>query len=126
MPIQWRAHYSDGTSFPQYNPEGTENRYADIDKGRLIAFELEQDDRPIFCMHLDAGARLIYRRRVFMRPGEGQIVFYLVGWQKTVGGENVQSVAIIPENNPQIHMIGKWRDDHPVFASIEPMPGEEL
>jgi len=35
----WIAEYSDGTAFPQFDPEtGKENRFADVDQARLKRF----------------------------------------------------------------------------------------
>lgn len=123
--MKWIARYNDGEILPQYNEDGSENKYADIDRGRLTEFALvDNSNEPVFALHLDPGQRLIYRRRVEMRTGVGEFTVYLVGWQMTVGGQNIQSIAYISEDK-QIHMAGAWRDDHPWFYSIQTVPCEE-
>lgn len=123
--MKWIARYNDGDILPQYNEDGSENKYADIDRGRLTEFALFDDlDQPVFALHLDPGQRLIYRRRVWQPAGGDNFVVYMVGWQMTVGGQNVQSIAYISEDK-QIHMAGAWRDNHPWFYSIEAVPCEE-
>ena len=126
QPISWRAVYHDGSLLNQHRGDDTENSYLDIDRARLAAFSLMRDETPIVTIHLEPGQRLIYRRRCFLRCGEPEpIVFYLVGWQRTINGENVQSISVVAEDSGEVNVIGKWRDDHPVFASIEPVDGEE-
>lgn len=123
-PIQWVAHYSDGARLTQYDG-AVERQYGDIDRARLVAFSLERDGAPVLTVHLTPGQRLIYRRRVFLRPGaDGPVVFHLVGWQRTVLGVNVQSIQVYSEATGEIHSIGAWREDHPVFRSVELVPEE--
>jgi hypothetical protein len=123
--MQWVAFYSDQTSLRQYNADGGENRYADIDRARLEAFALFQDDGEtlVFALYLEPGQRLIFRRRVEQSPGGEQTVVYLVGWQQTIEGRNVQSIAYIFPNGV-VHLAGPWRDDHPWFYAIQPFPQE--
>ena len=124
--ITWTAHYADGTTLPQHEGD-KENRYLDIDRSRLVAFSLRKDGQDVLTVHLDPGMRLIYRRRVFLRLGaDAPTVFYLVGWQKTVGGENVQAISVIAEDSGKVHVIGRWRDDHPVFSGVELIDGEDV
>lgn len=123
--MKWEARYTDGTTLPQYHEDGRENRYADIDRARLASFAVLSDDgqRLIFEMHLDPRARLIFRRRVEQGPGHRMVV-HMIGWQRTVGGENVQSIAYITECG-EIHMAGAWREDHPWFYPAQPVPCEQ-
>lgn len=119
--IQWVAQY-ENELFPQYNEDGTENKYADIDRERLTAFSLVRDGGILIRLHLDKGQRLIYRRRVEMRPGDKMTVCYLIGWQKTVGGENIQSIACIFEHLGTVEVISEWRDgwfDKPELLEFE-------
>lgn len=124
MPIQWRAIYSDGEILPQYNEDGSENKYADIDRTRLSSFELSLEGRVLFCLHLDPGQHLIYRRRVELPVGGSPLVVYLVGWQMTVNGQNVQSIAYVSQDG-EVHLAGAWRNDHPWFYQIQPVPEEQ-
>lgn len=109
MPIQWVAIYNDGTKLYQYNGE-QEFKYSDIKRDKLAGFALLKGDTPLILFHLEEGQRLIYRKRHFLRFDGQRSHVYLVGWQKNVKGENVQSIACVFENG-QIQIIGKWRDD---------------
>ena len=92
--MQWVAYYDDGTHLRQYKDDGSENKYADIDRSKLASFALydggaivNRDDylklrndvaitpgadpgvyelatRKLLHLHLEPGQRLIYRRRV--------------------------------------------------------------
>jgi hypothetical protein len=84
----------------------------------------DDEARIVFALHLDEGQRLIYRRRVRKSVGGGEFVVYLVGWQKTIANHNVQSISYIAESG-EVHMAGAWRDDHPWFYSVAPVPCEE-
>lgn len=123
--MKWIARYNDGETLSQYKEDGSENRYADIDRNRLVEFTVVSDlNESMFTLHLDPGQRLIYRRRVKQSPGLSPIVVYIVGWQMTVAGNNIQSIAYISEDK-DIHMAGAWKEDHPWFYSVQPVPCEE-
>jgi hypothetical protein len=125
-PIQWLAHYSDGTNLQQFERE-RENKYTDIDRAKLTAFALTHYGVPILMIHFDRpGQRLIYRRRVFVRPGEEPEVYVLAGWQMTIGGENVQSICVVNEAGVGgIDVISRWNDNHPLFGSVQFIAEEE-
>lgn len=123
MPIQWLAHYQDGSELPQYNGE-VENKYTDIDRGKLAAFSLHRDGQIILTIHFDRpDQRLIYRRRVFVLP-TGPRAFYLVGWQLTLAGENIQSISVLDEDTGKVDVIGKWSENHYLFDAVQLMPQE--
>jgi hypothetical protein len=128
-PIQWVAGYSDGTSLTQYNADGTENRYPSIDRSKLKDFSLFRDGVLLIRYHFDhPDQRLIYRRRVFLMPGEAEPrVFYLIGWQRNVKGENVQSISllgVLPSGDTAVEVIGRWWT-HPLFESVEHLDCEK-
>ncbi len=124
--MQWVAYYNDGTHLCQYDDDGTENKYADIDRSKLDSFALY--DRPatrkLFHLHIEPGQRLIYRRRVEKIVGGPEQVCYMIGWQQTVGEQNIQSIAYVFEDGT-IELAGRWRDDHSWFYSIQTVPSEE-
>ena len=123
---RWEARYNDGSTLPQYHADGSENRYADIERERLESFALLREDGTVlFRLHLDPGQRLIFRRRVERQVGGTDRVVYLVGWQQTVNGSNVQSMGYVTGDG-EIHLAGRWRDDHPWFYSVQPVPCEEV
>jgi hypothetical protein len=120
--VQWLAVYSDGNVLPQFNQDGSQNAYGDIERSKLSEFHLMDPltGDVFFSMALEPGQRLIYRRRVSMDGQSGLVnwVVYLVGWQETVGGKNVQSLNWIFPNG-QIINTGRFREDHPIFYSVE-------
>jgi hypothetical protein len=121
MNTTWLAHYSD-ESLPQYNEDGSENKYADIDRSRLTAFSLVRDGNILARIHISPDKRLIYRRRIELRPGGEKTILHLAGWQKTVNGENVQSIVCAFEHLNTIEVIDGWRDgwfDTPAFLDFE-------
>jgi hypothetical protein len=122
--LRWEAHYSDGTVLVQNRADGSENRYADIDRGRLDSFALVRPDgTTVLQLHLDASQRLIFRRRVEQQAGGAERIVYLVGWQQTVNGTNIQSIAYVTGDG-ETHLAGRWREDHPWFYSAQPVPCE--
>jgi len=136
--IYWKAIYKDGTSLCQFEEDGKENKYPDIDRYRLAAFEIrkaaarEQPDRLLFKMFMEPGRRLIYRRRVLERMQFGKekpelirekrTVVYLVGWQATIEGRNVQDIAYV-FGDGHVELAGKWREA-PYNAIGSPLPAE--
>jgi len=94
--LKWKAHYNDGTILPQYNEDGTENGYHSIERNRLSHFVLyDENDKAVFSVRLNPDQRLIYRRRTAMRGSVAQGLVYLVGWQMTIKGKNIKSIAYI-------------------------------
>jgi len=136
----WKAIYEDGTSLCQYEEDGTENKYPDIDRSKLATFEIrkaaagDKPDRLLFKMFLEPGRRLICRRRVMdkykiggnaglkMRKYKQELV-YLVGWQATIGGRSVQDIAYIFEDG-HVELAGMWRNEA-IYSEIKnPLPCE--
>lgn len=123
--LHWRAVYDDGTSLSQYNDDGTENLYADIDRSRLAEFQIIDSDRGRLRHALllnDPRKRLIWRRRTQTYQDGGSASFHLVGWQITIGDENIQSVTLVSEQEGQedlsIASTG-WREDMVIFCAPE-------
>jgi len=141
--MQWVAYYSDDTHLRQYDDSGVESKYADIDRGRLSSFALYDGGkvdgftvngdiipgayatatRKLLHLHLEAGQRLIYRRRVEKVVGGPETVCYLIGWQQTIKGENVQAICYVFEDGT-IEVAGRYNESHPWFYSPQAVPGE--
>ncbi len=116
MELKWKAVYLDGKSLNQYNEDGSINKYTDIDRSILQFFELYKENKLILRIYLGDGKRLIYRRRVTLNLlGKIKEVIYLVGWQKKIKGENVQSICYIFEDG-HIESAGKWNDKNIFYA----------
>ncbi len=97
--ITWQALYNDDKVLKQFNADGTENKYKDIDRYRLRRFDLVSDGKPVYSVYLHTGQRLIYRRRHFIKANGERWVVYLVGWQLTIdtakGLKNVTSIMYV-------------------------------
>jgi len=96
--LTWTAAYKDGTVLHQYNGDGTENRYEDIDRYRLFRFDLLRGGEIVYSVYLHSSQRLIFRRRNFIPQGGERWVVYLVGWQMNVEGKNVTAINYIYPN----------------------------
>ena len=116
MELTWKAIYSNDKSLNQYN-EGKVSKYTDIDRKLLKFFELYNEGKLFLRLHLGDGKRLIYRKRVSQEIGTGKKRnLYLVGWQKKVKGENIQSIVYIFEDG-HIEIAGKWDEESRFFYS---------
>lgn len=88
--LYWRAVYNDNSEFHQYNEDGSENKYFDIDRERLMRFDLldKATDKPVYALWLNTGQQLIYRRRtlkpVIPTPENPEQVIFLVGYKQTI------------------------------------------
>ena len=122
MELTWKAIYLDGKTLNQYNEDRSVNKYTDIDRSKIHSFELYKnyerwkyywtsnwelsrtsfiEKKLIFRLILEKGQRLIFRRRVAMNMQSTiKEVIYLVGWQKNIKGENVQSISYVFEDGP--------------------------
>lgn len=119
--LSWVAVYADGDTLPQYNRDGTENKYKDIDRSRLTEFNLYTAEGVLrYALFLDPGQRLIWRRRVSLTSQGGRSVIHLIGWQMTVGDQNIQSISYVPEVGQATLSAGRFREDHPLFYSLVP------
>lgn len=114
--MQWLAEYNDGTSLGQYNDQG-EASSEQIDRSKLASFVLvSEDGNHLFRLHLEPEQRLIFRRRVEQpQGGSEQIVAYLCGWQQTIEGRNVQSLAWIFDEGRRVEWTGKFTEKHRWF-----------
>ncbi len=114
--LMWKAIYNDGKFLEQCNVKGeTINKYPDIDRSRLIAFELYDLDKLIFRMDLKPGQNLIYRRRVAQSVTSGSLnVVYIVGWHQNIDGEVKKKIAFVFEDGhvefkPDWEKNSKWQ-----------------
>ena len=137
--VEWKAIYDDGKSLSQYNGDGTENKYANIDRNKLIQFVLFEKNHliergreriwgdPKIVIHLDNDKRLIYRRRVaiaFSGANAGkQETVHLVGWQEKKQGINIQMICFLFEDG-HIEIVDRFQENHPWFYSVIFLPEE--
>lgn len=111
----WKVYYKNGDTLSQYNEDGSENRFDDIDESELVNFVLAKEHAPelneedyaicpssgVFVLknqtkinfgHDDSN-RLIYFRRnrvdfVFGGNIKDPAVIHVMGLQATVDGKN--------------------------------------
>lgn len=124
---RWTVVYNDGTAMDQFNPDGTENGYGEIDRDKITEFHMRNEEgTTILAMEITPEQRLIYRKRhsLSAASGERNWTIYLVGWQQTIAGKNVQSLNWIFPNGSIIN-TGRFQDNHPIFYSIQLLPFEE-
>lgn len=99
--MKWVAVYNDETFLAQFNSDGSENRYEDIDRNRLTHFAmLNEDNKPILVVEIERPTqKLIYRRRTFIDLlGNIKGVVFLVGWHENIGGKSIKAINYIYPN----------------------------
>jgi hypothetical protein len=99
--MKWLAVYSDETFLAQFNSDGSENRYEDIDRNRLTHFAmLNGENKPILVVEIERPTqKLIYRRRTFLDlVGNVKGVVFLVGWHENIGGKSIKAINYIYPN----------------------------
>ena len=119
---QWIVVYDDETNYSDQQIS-----YRDIDRNRAIRFHLAVHN-VVVVVHLDPSRRLIYRKRsaiqMLHNGAEETISIYIVGWQQTVNGKNIQCLNFVfPDGH--IEMLDRFREGHPWFYPIEFTPFEK-
>ena len=121
----WKAIYNDGNSLFQFDLDGTEQKYTDIDRTRLMQFIIYRNNIPAVVIHLGPRKKLIYRmRRAMNNHGYEESVF-LAGWQENRNGRNVQMIMFLFEDN-HIEIVDRFYEDHPWFYNIKFLKTEEI
>ena len=119
--IVWEVVYEDGETLPQYNEDGTANKYTDIDRVRLKEFRLLSDGIKKLVIHLNGNKRLIYRKRVTMDiagPTQGQQrIVYLAGWQEKIDNRNIQMISFLFDDG-HIEILDRFDENYVWSSSI--------
>jgi hypothetical protein len=111
MTMVYKAIYSDGTNFSYSEDEQGTKPYYKIDHTKLIAFELYWDGKMIHRLNLEPQQRLIYTRRTQGKLASNEKhVFYIVGFQENIRGENRQAITIIHEDG-HTELISRWKNE---------------
>ncbi len=126
----WRAVYNNDPENQEFlnekDPDGKPHLFKDIDRDRLIAFQLINPQNIAICqVKLGEGKRLIFARRnlitvgqLFKETGGVKIpiptkshqIIIILGWQKTVNGVNTKAIFyLLPDG--RIEMDDEWRKD---------------
>jgi hypothetical protein len=100
-------------------------RYHRIDR-KARALELwadmlrkRQTEREVFRLDLQEGQRLIWRKRVISGQYKDDQVWHLIGWQKTIKGENIQCIGYVNEEDGYVLMAGEWQGEHVLMGNVE-------
>lgn len=99
--MKWVAVYNDDTFLTQFNEDGSENRYEDIDRNRLTHFAmLNENNKPILVVEIERPTqKLIFRRRTFIDlVGKIKGIIFLVGWHENIGGKSIKAINYIYPN----------------------------
>ena len=116
----WYALYKNGRNLPQFDHNGDEHMFKEIEEENLVEFIIRTKNEEIRLnmksgvfrvngvTYLDFGNnkeehRLIYFRRVLkvLGDGEGSTTEH-IGWQSTIEGINVKRILSINENSVRI------------------------
>ena len=125
--ITWIAYYDNDEVLDQR----TGVTYADIDRTRLAAFGLYRNEQPIILVDFRPDTtdpdispkRLIWRMRHLQSSAGQNVTIHLVGWQRLVGGRNVQSICYVNEDGTVI-LCGQWIENRPLMHAIVPLDCE--
>ena len=106
--LQWVAVYDGNETLPQYNEDGTENSYSDIDRERLERFVLTEGAKVKLVLNVDPSKKLIYRRRVAKNVMSNSVreIVHIVGYQENIEGVSRQNVSFIFESTGHIESEG--------------------
>lgn len=122
----WIAYYRDGTSLRQFPHRGSaedEHKYGDIDREKLSAFIVRDDEVPLLVLHIPEGGRLIYRKRTEQRPGEPPQQVWIVGVQETKNGHNSQYILVLFDDG-HIEVLNRFQENTRWFYPPTPHPQE--
>lgn len=84
--LEWKAIYDDHSFLTQFEGEGEnrkEHRYQDINRERLVRFDMinPKTNKAVFALYLRDGQQLIFRRRTLKKILVPDTVIFLVGYQ---------------------------------------------
>ena len=128
--ILWRAQYTDSSTLYQRGPNGDKHGYQDIQRDKLVAFDLWQGDRLLCRIDMrpdrlgDSPRHLIWRIRHIMNDRGRDDRIHLVGWQRTVNGENVQAILYVFEDGTVL-LGGEWGADVEFMHAVTPLECEK-
>lgn len=115
--FNWVAVF-EGDDRKQYAKVQGETHYEELDRERLISFQLWEGDRPVFATDFKKGTgdRLIWRRRV-RTSGLIEEVCHVIGKRGAF-------VAAAFESDGRIVVNDNWDENSPWFYKVEPVKGE--
>ena len=109
------------TTVHQLDLKASEKGYEDLERSdNLIQFQMQKPDGSvIFSVPFKEGqaGQLIWRRRVQMVPGGGQVTYYLVGKKGAFVACLMPDYSLILDNN--------FNEENAALASVTPVRGED-
>lgn len=124
--LRWVAVYNDGLRLPQYNEDGSENKYTDINRDILKQFLLLDETSVRFILNLKPEFKLIYRLRTIKINNDVKERVHIVGYQLNISGKNIQHINFIVDSTGVIEVTDGFRENHAWYSSINFMPEEEI
>lgn len=122
--LTWRAQYDDGRQLSQLAPDGTRHKYQDIERERLVCFDLWRGERLLVRVDMrdDSGdgmgpKRLIWRIRTELTSRGATNRVHMAGWQRTVKGRNVQAIAYVFEDGAVV-LGGQFQENDPLMYDV--------
>lgn len=125
--LTWVAVYNGDDILPQYNEDGIENKYGDIDRDRLERFILiDSETKGVkLVLNLDPSKMLIYRRRTAIDiQSKKKEVVYIVGYQERIGDIARQCINFIFESTGHIEVTDGFKENHSWFYPVIFLPYE--
>jgi len=95
----WIVRYNDGGCLNQIESNGKRNAYQDINRDKLVAFEMWEGSTRVLFLKFNKGQQLIWRRRVETSPSGITEVCHIIGKQENIGGENLQGIIGLFESD---------------------------
>lgn len=125
--LRWAAVYNDGSHLPQYNEDGSENKYTDINRDILKQFLLLDETSVRFILNLKPEYKLIYRRRTAIKmDSKVKGIIHIVGYQQNINGGNIQYINFISDSTGIIEVTDGFKEDHKWFYPVRFLPEEEI
>jgi len=121
--IIWKAKYKDKKK--KEHSSKNKDKYTDLDRSDLEAIEVYLEDKLIFTQEINGNKRLIMRYRVqqdLNNPAKSTYVF-MIGWQKTVDGKNIQEITYVYPDG-KIETSGKWDNSKAMYSEPVLRPEE--
>jgi len=122
--LTWVAVYDGNDTLSQYNEDGSENKYGDIDRERLDRFILLEENGEVrIVLNLDASKKLIFRRRTAINlKNERHEVVFIAGFQSDKG----QTILFYFESTGHIELTDGFKEGHQWFYPVNFLPEEEI
>ena len=125
--LRWAAVYNDGSHHPQYNEDGSENKYVDINRDILKQFLLLDETSVRFILNLKPELKLIYRLRTAKNSNNDVIErVHIVGYQQNVSGKNIQHINFIVDSTGVIEVTDGFRENHAWYGPVVLLSDEKI